>query len=63
MIFSKNFLLFFSVFKSETSANTHESEQHNLVCQEIETEMNLYLAEENLSAQKFEEFLSCLEGT
>ena len=45
-----NFLSFYSTFKSETSANTKESEQHDLVCQEIETEIKLYLAEENLSA-------------
>ena len=46
---------FYSTFKSETSANTKESEQHDLVYQEIETEIKLYLAEENLSAQKVEE--------
>ena len=48
------FLSFYSTFKSETSANTKESEQHDLVYQEIETEIKLYLAEENLSAQKVE---------
>ena len=43
---------FYSTFKSETRANTKESEQHDLVYQEIETEIKLYLAEENSSAQK-----------
>ena len=41
--------------KDVVSTNTKESEQHDLVCQEIETEIKLYLAEENLSAQKVEE--------
>ena len=50
-----NFLSFYLTFKPETSANTQESEQHDLVDQEIETENKLYLAEENLSAQKVEE--------
>ena len=45
-------------FKQETSANTQESEKHDLVDQEIETENKLYLAEEILSAQKVEEVLS-----
>ena len=44
-----------STFKLETSANTQEGEPHDLVDQEIETENKLYLAEENLSAQKVEE--------
>ena len=46
---------FYSTFKSETSANTKESEQHDLICQESETDIKLYMAEENLSAQKVEE--------
>ena len=46
---------FYSTFKPETSANTQESEQHDLVDQEIETEIKIYLAEESLSAQKVEE--------
>ena len=37
-----NFLSFYSTFKPETSANTQESEQHDLVDQEIETEIKLY---------------------
>ena len=41
--------------KDVVPTNTKESEQHDLVCQEIETEIKLYLAEENLSAQKVEE--------
>ena len=45
---------FYSTFKPETSANTQESEQHDLVNQDIETETTLYLAEENL-AHKVEE--------
>ena len=51
------YLIFFLLksIKSETSANTQESEQHDLVYQEIETEIKLYLAEENLSAQKVKE--------
>ena len=49
-----NFLPLYSTFKPETSANTQESEQHDLVYQEIETENKLYLTEENLSAQKVE---------
>ena len=48
-------MLLVSTFKPETSANTQESEPHDLVDQEIETENKLYLAEENLSAQKVEE--------
>ena len=35
----KRFLSFYSTFKSETCANTHESEQHDLVDQEIKTEI------------------------
>ena len=46
---------FFSTFTPETSANTNEIKQHGLVDQEIETEIKLYLAEENLSAQKVKE--------
>ena len=46
------FLSFYSTLKPEASANTQESEQHDLVDQEIETEIKLYLAEENLSAQE-----------
>ena len=49
-----NFLSFYSTFIPVTSANTQESEQHDLVNQEIETEIKLYLAEENSSAQKVE---------
>ena len=45
-------------FKQETSANTQESEKHDSVDQEIETENKLYLDEEILSAQKVEEVLS-----
>ena len=52
--FHKFFAALYSTFKSETSANTKESEQHDLVCQEIETEIKLYLDEENFSAQKVE---------
>ena len=48
----------YSTFKPKTSANTQESEKHNLVDQEIETENKLYLAGEILSAQKVEEILS-----
>ena len=36
-------------------AKTKKSEQHYLIDQEIEKEIKLYLAEENLSAQKVEE--------
>ena len=43
------------LFKPKTRANTQESEQRDLVDQEIETENKLYLAEETLSAQKVEE--------
>ena len=50
-----NFWSFYSTFQPETSANTQESEQHDLVDQEIEKEINLYLAEESFSAQKVEE--------
>ena len=50
-----NFSSFYSTFQPETSANTQESEQHDLVDQEIEKEINLYLAEESFSAQKVEE--------
>ena len=49
------FLSFYSTFIPVTSANTQEGEQHDLVDQEIETEITLYLAEESLSAQKIEE--------
>ena len=35
------FLSFYSKFKLETSANTQESEQHDLVDQEIKTEIKL----------------------
>ena len=45
-------------FKQETSVNTQESEKHDLVDQEIETDNKLYLAEEILSAQKVKEVLS-----
>ena len=48
-------MLLVSTFKPETSANTLESEPIDLVDQEIETENKLYLAEENLSAQKVKE--------
>ena len=34
-----NFLSFYSTFQLETSANNQESEQHDLVNQEIETEI------------------------
>ena len=44
----------FSTFKPETSANTQESEQHDLFNQENVTENKLYLAEDNFSAQKIE---------
>ena len=54
-MFLQFFLSLYSTFKPETSANTQESEQHDLVDQEIETEIKLYFAEENLSAQKVEE--------
>ena len=54
----KNFISLYLTFKQETSANIQESEQHDLVDQEIETENKLYLAEEILSAQKVEEVLS-----
>ena len=46
------FLSFYSTFKSETRANTKESEQHDLVYQEIETEIKLYLAEEKFVYSK-----------
>ena len=39
---SKNFLLFYSTFKSETSAKSHESEQQDLVVQEIESEIKFF---------------------
>ena len=55
MLFPQFFLSFYSTFKLETKANTTESEQHDIVYQEIETEIKLYLAEENLSAQKVKE--------
>ena len=55
MLYPQLFLSFFSTFKSETGENTKESEQNDLVYQEFETEIKLYLAEENLSAQKVEE--------
>jgi len=55
MLFPEFFLSFYSTFKSETRADTKESEQHDLVYQEIETEIKLYLAEENLNAKKIEE--------
>ena len=47
-----NFLPLYSTFKPETSANTQESEQHDLVDQEIETEIKLYLAEEKFIYSK-----------
>ena len=50
-----NFWSFYSKFQTETSANTQESEQHDLVDQDIEKEINLYLAEKSFSAQKVEE--------
>ena len=37
----KSFLSFYSTFKSETSADTHESEQQDSVDQEIETEIKV----------------------
>ena len=46
------FLSFYSTFKSETRANTKESEQHDLVYQEIETEIKLYLAEKKFVYSK-----------
>ena len=52
MIFPQFFVV---LFKPETSANTQESEQHDLVYQEIETEIQLYLAVKKLSAQKVKE--------
>ena len=48
-------MLLVSSFKPETSVNTQESEPIDLVDQEIKTENKLYLAKENLSAQKVEE--------
>ena len=54
-MFLQFFLSLVSTFKPETSAKTQESEQHDLVDQEIETENKLNLAKENLSAQKVEE--------
>ena len=42
MMFQQIFLSFYSTFKLETSANTKESEQNDLVYQEIETEIKLY---------------------
>ena len=47
-------MLLVSTFKPKTSANTQESEPIDLVDQEIKTENKLYLAKENLSAQKVE---------
>ena len=52
MLFPEFFLSFYSTFKSETRANTKESEQHDLVYQEIETEIKLYLAEEKFVYSK-----------
>ena len=52
---STNFLSFLSTVKPETSANTQESEQHDLVYQKIKTKIRFYLAEENWSAQKVEQ--------
>ena len=49
MIFLKLFLSFYSAFKWETSANTHESEQQGSVDQEIETEIKFFSA--NLSVE------------
>ena len=46
MMFPKIFLLLYSTFKSERSANNHESEQQDSVNQEIETEIKAFLAEE-----------------
>ena len=46
---------FFSTFKSETCANTHEIEQQSSVDQEIETEVKSFLAEESLSAEEVKE--------
>ena len=57
-MFPKYFLSFYSTFKSEGNANTHESEQQDSVDQEIETEIKAFLAEENLSAK----LKSCLGG-
>ena len=48
-------MLFYSTFKPETSANTQESKQHDLVDEEIKIIIKLYLAEEILSSQKVEE--------
>ena len=42
----KNFLSFYSTFKSERSADNHESEQKYSVDQEIETEIKAFLTEE-----------------
>ena len=48
-------MLFYSTFKSETSADTHESEQQDSVDQEIETEIKAFLAENNLPAEEVKE--------
>ena len=51
----KNFLSFYSTFKSERSEKINESEQKDSVDQEIETEIKAFLAEENVSAEKVKE--------
>ena len=51
----KNFLSFYSTFKSEKSKKVNESEQKDSVDQEIETEIKAFLAEENLSAEEVKE--------
>ena len=46
---------FYSAFLPDTVVNTQESKQLDLIDQETETEINSYLAEENLSTQKVKE--------
>ena len=46
---------FYSTFKSETSADTYESEQQDSVDQEIETEIKAFWAENNLPPEEVKE--------
>ena len=48
-------MLFYSTFKSETSADSNESEKQDSVDQEIETEIKAFLAENNLPAEEVKE--------
>ena len=45
-------MTFYSTFKQETSANTYESEQLDLLIKRLRQKISFFFAEKNLSAEE-----------